>query len=235
MKVYSSDTDQNLNGSAPTDEDEQSQEEYDYSQLFKAPNYADFIKLAPNSNARTYERKVASVMKAGLVMSLNNEQYPDAATFLKHGPGFATAAGNLAAVDAKAARLIDMITAPDSPYIMFYLAAAPLISQLARNHQPDIQQAGTTFRERRAQRKQERQAGIKQPQTPPITVRLGKRRITIPIRLRIRIPKLRNIFGAFLSPTQHPGQITQEVFQDPAVIKALHKMGIYPQGGNDAD
>lgn len=233
MKVYASES---ANGSAPPPDVEDSEDDdwsgedgqYDYSNLFDAPNYADFIKLAPNSKAKSYERRVASLMKAGMVASLNNQQWPDAATFLKYGPGFATAAGNLAAVDARAERIIEMITAPESPYVMFALIAIPMISQLARNHQGDMQEAGASWRERRAAKKQQKLAGEKKPASR-IKVHLFGREFTLPIGFKLRMPKLRNMFGAFLAPTQHPQQIAQEVFTDPAVVKALHKMGMYPR------
>lgn len=241
MKLYSSDADTaSSNGHAPLiDDDEQAvtpeeEEAFDYSALFSAPNYADFIKTKPNSRAQGYERKVASIMKAGLVFSLNNQAFPDAATFLKHGPGFAKAAGNLAAEDARAAGIVDMLTAPDSPYVMFALIAFPFIGQIARNHQSDISAGATTWKQRRAERKQAKLAGLKPTVVkPPITVHIGKRAIKIPVRLRIKFPKAGSLFKAFLTPTQHPGQIAEEVFTDPAVIRALHKMGVYPQGGDD--
>ena len=238
LRVYSSDTDASVNGHAPIDDDEQDDEfegsEHDYSTLFDAPSYSEFIKTAPNSRARSYERRVQSMMKAGLVMSLNNHQWPDAATFLKHGPGFAKAAGNLAAEDARAAALVEMLTAPDSPYIMFAMVALPFIAQLVRNHQPDIKQAGATWRERRAERKQAKLSGAKPRATaPPITVHLFKREFKIPIRLRLKLPNLKNIFKAFLAPTQFPNEIAAEVFNDESVVKALHKMGIYPRQAPD--
>lgn len=242
MKLYGSDADTaTSNGHAPPiDDDEQVEgpeaEEYDYSELFNAPNYADFIKTKPNSKAQGYERKVASMVKAGLVLSINNQAWPDAATFLKHGPGFAKAAGNLAAEDARAAQIVDLLTAPDSPYVMFALVALPMISQIARNHQGDIKNAGTTMKQRRQERKQAKLAGLKPTVVkPPVTVHLFRREFKIPIRVRIRFPKASSLFKAFLAPTQFPGQITEEVFSDPAVLKALHKMGVYPQDGGDGD
>lgn len=228
--VYSSETDQSVNGSAP--DAEEFDEEYDYSTLFDAPSYSEFIKTAPNSKARSYEKRVQSMMKAGMVMSLNAHNWPDAATFLKHGPGFAKAAGNLAAVDAKAAAIVDMLTAPDSPYIMFAMVALPMVSQLARNHQGQIAEVAQTRKQRKAERKQEKLAGIHKESAPPITVHLGKRAIRIPVRFRIKFP-LKKIFSGFLAPTQHPQEIAAEVFNDEAVVKALHKMGLFPQQGPD--
>lgn len=240
MKLHSSGS--SLNGSAVNDEpyepDDETQEEdeqleYDYAALFDAPNYSDFIKTPPNSKARVYEKRVQSMVKAGMVMSLNNQQWPDAATFLKHGPGFAKAAGNLAAEDARAAQIVDMLTAPDSPYVMFAMVAIPMIAQLVRNHEPQINEVADTWRNRRRERKQAKLSG-QSPRTvkvnPPITVRLFKREFTLPIRFRLRFKlNIRKTISAFTGATQHPGHIASEVFSDPAVIKALHKMGIYPQ------
>jgi hypothetical protein len=243
LKVYASDgVGTNSNGHAPdVDPEELDQEwegeekEYDFSNLFDAPDYSSFIKTKPNSKAKSYEARVASLMKAGLIGSLNAQQYPDAATFLKHGPGFAKATGNLAAEDARIASIVDMITAPESPYVMFALVAIPLISQLVRNHKSEINEAGSTFKQKRAQRKAEKRAGIKQPSTvKPITFKLFRREITIPIRVRFKFPSLKNAFKAFLAPTQNPGQITQEVLGDPRVQAELRKMGIYPAGERDA-
>jgi hypothetical protein len=240
LKVYASES-VNANGSAPPpepdefDPDEEIQEEHDFSNLFDAPDYSSFIKTKPNSKAKSYEARVASLMKAGLIGSLNAGNYPDAATFLKHGPGFAKATGNLAADDPKIAGIVEMLTAPESPYVMFALVAIPLVSQLLRNHRTEIGEAGATFREKRAQRKQEKKAGVRQPSTiKPLKFKLFKREITIPIRVRIKLPNFKNAFKAFLAPTQHPVQITNEVLGDPRVQSELRKMGIYPAGDRDA-
>lgn len=236
LKLYGSDTDASTNGSAPPpgdDAPEEMEEQHDFSTLFNAPSYSQFIKTAPNSKAMTYERRVQSMMKAGMVASLNNHQWPDAATFLKHGPGFAKAAGNLAAEDPRAAAIVEMLTAPDSPYVMFFMVAIPMIAQLTRNHQPDIKAAGTSFREKRAERKQAKLSGgtgaRPRASKPPITVHIFKREFKIPIRFRVRLPNFRNVFKAFLAPTQFPDEIAAEVFNDESVVKALHKMGIYPR------
>jgi hypothetical protein len=243
LKLYSSDAGPSVNGHGPLiDNDEPIEDddfeggEYDFSTLFDAPNYSDFIKIKDTAKARTYERRVQSMMKAGMIASLNNRQFPDAATFLKHGPGFAKAAGNLASEDARAAQVIDMLTAPDSPYVMFALVALPLFGQLVRNHQPELIEAGGTFKQKRAERKQAKKAGMQsQPIIEPVTVHVFKREIKLPIRLRIKLPKFKNMFKAFLAPTQHPGELAHEVFGDPGVQKALHKLGIFPRsdGGSD--
>jgi hypothetical protein len=231
VKIHESET---VNGSGPAtdpDDDDWAGEEaqFDYSNLFDAPDYSSFIRTAPNSKAKSYEARVASLMKAGMVMSLNNGQFPDAATFLKHGPGFSKAAGNLAAEDARIAGIVDMLTAPDSPYIMFFMVAIPMFSQLFRNHQQDIQQAAANVKETRAERRRNKRAGVQAPKQPPITVHIFKKEIKLPIRVKLKFPKLTNMFKAFLAPTQRPEHIAAEVFSDAAVIKALHKMGLFPQ------
>jgi hypothetical protein len=241
MKVHGSES---VNGSAPVTDDESDDDwagedqQYDFSTLFDAPSYSEFIKTAPNSKARSYERRVQSMMKAGMIASLNAENFPDAATFLKHGPGFAKAAGNLAAEDAKAAHVIDMLTAPDSPYIMFAMVALPMLAQLTRNHQADLERTAERVRTSRAERKQARLTGTRPPRLkvyPPITVRLFKREFKIPLRFRVKLPNLRKLASSFLAPTQHPGEIAQEVFSDPSVVKALHKMGLYPRDTSEGE
>jgi hypothetical protein len=237
VKLYGSDTDASSNGHAPpiddeSDDDDFEGSQYDYSTLFNAPSYSEFIKTAPNSRARSYERRVQSMMKAGMVASLNARNWPDAATFLKHGPGFAKAAGNLAAEDTRAAHIVDMLTAPDSPYIMFAMVAIPMVAQLVRNHEPNIKTAGATWKERRTERKQAKLSGASpRMKAPPITVHIFKREFKIPIRFRVKLPSLKNAFKAFLAPTQYPDEIAAEVFNDESVIKALHKMGLFPREG----
>lgn len=241
MQLHDSST---VNGSGPyidDDEEREDEDEFigssrDFSTLFDAPSYSEFIKTAPNAKARSYERRIQSMMKAGLVGSLNAGNWSDAATFLKHGPGFAKAAGNLAAEDAKAARIVEMLTAPESPYVMFAMVAIPMIAQLARNHQAEVQKSAETWRERRAERKQAKAAGYKpQKQGSPITFTLFKREFKLPIRFRIKLPNLKAAFGAFLAPTQHPDEIAAEVFNDVSVVRALHKMGVYPHEENGTD
>jgi hypothetical protein len=240
MKLHESES---VNGSGPPDVDPSEEaddwageeEIRDYSSLFDAPSYSSFIKTAPNSKAKSYEARVASMMKAGMTVSLNNQQWADAATFLKHGPGFSKAAGNLAATDARVAGIIEMLTAPDSPYVMFALVALPMVSQLFRNHQDEVKQAGVSWKETRAEKRRNRKAGVVPPKAAPLTVHLFKREIRLPIRLKLRMPKFGNMFKAFLAPTQHPSHIAAEVFNDPAVVKALHSMGLFPREAPSSD
>lgn len=177
------------------------------------------------------------MMKAGMVMSLNNHQWADAATFIKHGPGFATAAGNYAAEDKRAAKIIDMLTAPDSPALLFAMVAIPMVAQLARNHQTEIVKKAETRRERRQMRRAAKRNGESRPtvETPPITVHVFKREIKLPIRFRLKLPSVKNVFTAFMAPTQFPQQITAEVFRDKKVVTQLHKMGLFPQPDSDGE
>jgi hypothetical protein len=130
-----------------------------------------------------------------------------------------------------------MLTAPDSPYIMFAMVAIPMVAQLFRNHAADIESVAATASERRKARKaakrEQKTTGFKAT-TPPITVRIFKREFKIPIRFRVKLPKFKAMFNSFLAPTQYPDEIAAEVFNDPAVMKALHKMGLFPrQAGSD--
>lgn len=236
MKVYESETagadGPSANGTgpeAPEDDWAGEEEERDFSNLFDAPAYASFIKTKPNSKAKSYEARTASMMRALMLASLNNQQYPDAATFLKYGPGFSKAAGNLAAEDARVAGIIEMLTAPDSPYVMFALCAVPMISQLFRNHQAEVAEAAANVKKTRAEKKRARQAGVQPPKQPPITVHIFRREVKLPIRVKFRMPKLQGALKAFMGTTQHPSHIAAEVFNDPAVVRAIHEMGLIPR------
>jgi hypothetical protein len=196
--------------------------------LFGAPDFATFIKTSQTKQGKTYEAKVASMMKAGMIGSINNEQFADAAAFIKHGPGFSRAAGQLADISERTRALIDMLATPSNPYALFVMTAMPLLSQLLRNHEPDIQTAKTNWRARRMQRKNAKRQGltIKSPRMKSFTIKLGKLRI--PINIHVPSVKLNMIFSGFKASTSPPGILVNEVFSDPAVIRALQRMGVYP-------
>jgi hypothetical protein len=230
MQVYSSETAEQ-NGRTPADEAEDNGTDetqvIDYAELFGAPDYSTFIKSAETTKSRAYERKIQSMLKAGVVGTVNAHAFADTAAILKYGPGFAKAGGALADADERAAKVVDMLTAPDSPYFMFMLAAMPFAGQIARNHKPEIEQVGGTWRQRRAQRKAAKAAG-----DIPGAIRPGRDIfIKLPFgrKIRLRVGFAFNfgkMLGAFTAASQHPVELQNEVFGDQKVIKALRKMGV---------
>lgn len=195
--------------------------------LFDAPDFATFLKKNISNQSREYERKAQMFMKTFMIASLNNRQYADAAAFIKFGPGFSRASGELCDANKSAREFVDMLTAPSNPYILFGMMALPLVSQLFRNHEPEMQNVKMSWRNRRNMKKTRQDLGVKVPKPPAkelFTLKFGKRRI--PIKLGIRLPKIN---GFVRIPTQHPQELVTEIFSDPEVIKALQKMGIYAQ------
>lgn len=200
---------ENRNGEAP-----------DYSALFEAPDLATFIKAPKTETAREYEKRVRSLLKAGIVTSVSNGNIPDAATFIYFGPGFASAAGQLAEADEHAKRMIDLVTSPSNPYGLFLMAAIPMISQLFRNHESQVREIPGLIRgrkQRRAQRKQEAAA------TPKATVKVLGRSIRVGFKLRFPVGK---IFAGFRSETVDPRVMAYRVFSDQKVINELRKQGV---------
>jgi hypothetical protein len=151
--------------------------------------------------ALKYEKKMRSVFRDLALMTVVNPrtQYDFAAITL-HGPQAAEAIGDLAAVDSKVARGVDMLSeGASNPYVACIIACAPLALQIARNHEDE--EFSTP-------------AGIRIPFIKK-TIRLPK------LRWRFKIgPKLRAIF------TQDKQEIAQRVFTDPDVIEALKSRGV---------
>jgi hypothetical protein len=243
VKVYDSATDEHPNGDGTEFEDERGQERPEYSDLFGAPDFASFIKKPVSQRSRQYERKVQSVLKAGVIGAINVQDFPDAAALLKYGPAFARASGELADSNAKTRDIIDMLTAPSSPVAMFLAASIPLAAQLFRNHEPQVQQVAENVRQTRAQRKAAKKAGMRIPKPEAREVAaikfFGKR-----IPIKVRLPKMKiNMIGKMLhARATHPQIIVNEVFGDPKVMKALRDLGVFPEapegddnGSNSAD
>lgn len=213
------------NGSDPSPEPDQ-----DYGYLFEAPDYSSFLKSPTTQNAKGYQKKTEAMLKGWLWGSIHAGQMPDAATILEKGPGFAAATGKLADASPKVAKMLDLITAPESPVIVFAMTALAFGAQIARNHEPQIAQVPATFRERRSQRKAQKRAGPiadEKPKDPLFTIRILGRRIPVGAKFNFsRIP-----FRVVLSParaqTVNPGVLVHRVFSDSRVQKALEKEGLF--------
>lgn len=204
----------------------------DYSKLFDAPDYSTFVKLPKTAEAREYEKRVKSLLKAGVLSSIGSGNLADAAAFLHYGPGFAAAAGDLAGADEHAAKALDILTAPANPYMMFLLTAAPLVAQLVRNHEPEISRINVnpaTWKERRQQRKAERAARGDQPK---FTLHLPFGR-TITLGVRIKFTMFKNMIAGFKANTHDPAMLTYNVFTDPKLLRELHKQGVRFQKAPD--
>jgi len=183
-----------------------------WSVILEAPDYAKLLKPATSANAKQYETKILSVLKEVLRYRLTPTGLPDAAAILTYGPEFAARAGVLADSDPNVARVIDLVTAPDSPWVTFAFVAMPFIGQLFRNHEEQIKAIPAKARMSRAERKAERAA------QPRAEVRIPGTKRTLRVPFRIKLP-----LGIFRASTVAPELLVHNVMSNPDIRKALHK------------
>ena len=201
--------------------------EPDYTSLFDAPDYAKLVRGGTQTAvSKEYAEKIRSILKAGVLGTLRAGNIPDAATLLHYGPEFATATGELAASSERTRKVLDFLTAPDAPALLFTVVAVSMIFQFARNHEKDLAQASMTRREQRAARKQARKQGT--PQAPPprglkVKLPFGK---SFTIGIRFHFPLTRTLAASIRSQTHDPADLTTKVFSDPKLIAELRKQGI---------
>lgn len=201
----------------------------DWDDIFSAPDYSALVRPAASVKAKHYQKRVNSLLKAGVIGCINAGDFPDAAAILFHGPQFAAASGQFAASNKRAEQAIDLLTSPASPLAMFALTIIPLMSQLVRNHEDEVLSAPQSIRQRRMRARAEKQSDETKP--PRFTIRLGKLRVPIRIRMRFKIASL---FSGFKSQTRDPIGLTEHVFSDPDLIAALEKQGIRPRNAGNA-
>lgn len=197
--------------------------------ILSAPDYSSFVKVTTSRVAKEYEQKVQSLFKAGFFGALRNENLRDAALYIHFGPNVASTAGALAEKDDRVARAIDMITAPDNPYVAFGMAVVGFAAQFARNHEEELRQIPTIAKqsraERRAQKKAARENG--EDSTPNrIHVKLPFGR-TLSFGIKLRFRAFRKLAGFWRFQTHNPDELVQQVFSDEKLIKALAKENIY--------
>lgn len=186
--------------------------------LFDSPDFADFIKTPTTANAKAYEKRVASLLKTIAFSRMTTPGgVADGATLIYHGGNFSKAMGRLADTDKTVARGIDIITSPENAYVAAVLVTLPMVAQLMRNHETQLDALPGKVRKTRAQRKAERAANPK-----------ARAEITIPIlkkKVRVYIPFKLN-FGAFRSQSVEPSLLVTKVFSDDKVRRELRKQGI---------
>jgi hypothetical protein len=186
------------------DADDAAEQQQKQSENYDQPN-PDFVKAAPRKrNAATYEKKVNGLLQVPLRFAIQHEAtLPDAAALLMEGPKIGRAFGDWAAEDERIARSIDWLTSgSDNPAAAAMLALAPLVFQIIRNHEPQLE---TQSR------------GIRLP---------GKDKNGEPRRLRFRFGvKL----GRLRPLTNDPDKLARHVFTNPKMRAALEKNGIVVQ------
>jgi hypothetical protein len=210
--------------SGPGEEHPQPPPGPDFNVILGAPDFTALIKRPETQKSREYERRTASALKLVVVGSIQAGQLPDAATVLYHGPGFAKAVGQLADASETAQKIVDAFTSPNSPWAMFALTAVPMVAQLFRNHEDQLQQVPSKIAFSRKARQMRKEAKQAQPKPPPrFTFRiLGKQ---IPVRFRMRF-NLGRVFAGVRTQTRDPNEIALGVFTDERLLSALAKQGI---------
>lgn len=188
--------------------------------IWHAPDYASFVKVRETRRAKEYKTRVNSILKSATLMSINANDFPDAAAILHYGPPFAAATGKLADQNAKVGQMVEMLTAPDSPWLAFGITAIALAGQLVRNHEAQIKEIPNARKRAKAIKKSQ-QASVKES-PPRFTIRIL--RWQIPIRFRSRI-QFKALFAGFRAQTQRPEELTMRVFSDPDLIANLEKLG----------
>ena len=188
--------------------------------IVNAPDYASLIASRQSRRGKQYEQKTNSVLKAAAFTCINAGDFKDAAAIFHYGPPFSYATGQFADSNETARRVIDLVTSPESPAVMFAITALTLTTQLLRNHEETIKQMPVKGREARRRRKA--MSTARQAEPPRFSIGVG--RWKIPIRFRARI-KWSNITGLFRVQTQDPEDLMYRVFTDDSVMAALKKQG----------
>lgn len=148
--------------------------------------------------AVAYEGKVRSVF-SGLIKATAKHEgtAPDSAAMILYSPKIAQAFGDLAAEDPRIARGIDILMEGDSPYLIAAMALAPLLFQVARNHEPVLEPQARGFR-------------------IPL---LMKKPFRFPIKIGVRL-------GFFRNWTYEPASIARHVFGNQEVQEAFKRQDI---------
>lgn len=130
----------------------------------------DLFKTPPlPRGAKEYQRKSRVLVSTATRLTLNPATLADSAALVIHGPKLADSVGILATHDPRVARGIDMLTeGAENPYLAVVMAAAPLILQMVRNHEP-----------------------VAEPEVRGIKIPFIKR--TIKVRFNVKLGNLRNI------------------------------------------
>lgn len=204
----------------------------DFDVIVGAPDLGALLHRTPTRRAREYRNRVASLLRVGMIGSLNTGNFADAAAILWYGPGASTAVGNLADNYNSIAKGIDIITSPGSPIAECVTTLLPLMSQLARNHEQALAELPGRFNMGKRARAARKQAKTEARQDePPMTLKVG--RWQVPVRWRIRSP-IRFVKPVIRAQSMEPNLIAARVFTDPHVQKKLAEMGVRimsPNGG----
>lgn len=166
---------------------------------FDNPDDGIITRPVQSRTAKQYSAKMRKLMQTAFRVTAAKEQtVADSAALIMHSENISEKFGNLAEADARVARGIDwLVDGSENPYAAAITATVPLILQMIRNHEPQLEPA---------------QRGIRVPFTK------GKR--VIKLRFGIKLGQLEPL-------TNDPDALVQYVYSQPAVIDKIKKHGIY--------
>jgi hypothetical protein len=191
---------------------------------FLDADIGEFIKRPRTAVAREYEHKTQAALNTIMRFCAQNKNtVPDAATIIAYGDDFAAAVGDVAGISPQVRKGIDIILSPESPWLALAIAGIPMATQMIRNHQESIQQAQANFKSRpdRATRKAQK-AEVK-ANRPRVHFKLGKREFSISMPVKIKL-------GFMMAQTVESDKLSDAVFHNEQVVKALRKRGINVAG-----
>jgi hypothetical protein len=197
----------------------------DYFTIFDAPDFTSYIKHRSSARAKETEKKINSVVKAGIQMFLAKDNLADAAALFEYGPRLAKATGDFTDVSETAYKIIEYASAPNSPALIFGTALASLAGQFYRNHELQAAAVKQGYREGRRARKEAKARGIKPVKTQgrPVTIRLFRRQITFHVRFQFR--PLRLAGQLIQANTRPPETLVDRVFSNEKLRLELKKQG----------
>ena len=166
------------------------------------PDAATITKQRPRG-AITYQKKARSILREVFDMTCTNSAtVADSAALLLYADNLSEKAGDLAATDKNAARVIDFLSGDvtENYYLALGLAATPLILQVIRNHEPTLEPVPRGFR------------------IPFVKDKNGQPR-RFRIKFGIKLGRLRPI-------TKDPQAITEYVYSNPKIQAQLAKRKI---------
>lgn len=158
----------------------------------------DLIKKERRKNgAKAYEDKVTDILKMGVSLTVGNPAtVVDAAALLLHGDKVSYAFGDLAVTDSRTATVIDFLHGgTGNPATAAVMAALPLVLQIVRNHEPQLET-------------------VTRINIPFTRQRIG---FNIPSRFKVKISN--NKVAAAM--TNDPVKLYQQAFT-PDVVQAIH-------------
>lgn len=207
------DPDSNGGGPAPGEE---SDPRLNWSVILDAPEIGSFLKTAETPRAKEYREKVSSVLNAVLQARLSDPNgLADVSAILQRGPVTALRAGALADDNEGFRKGLDMLTAPDNPAVLFAVAAVPLIMQLFRNHEGEIQEARTMRAAKKTMTRDEKKAA--KAAKPRVEFKLLGRTFKLPFAVKF------NLSSALRMRTVDPDYLVSSVIGDPKIRTELTK------------